>query len=130
VSITGRWRITEMDEWDSDAIDLIQRGFIEFGRDGLGQFGFVAVTGELDCRDAERDGRPGLEFTWAGSDEGTPASGRGWVVLNPDGSLDGHLYFHLGDDSAFHAVPPAAGSGSPHHGSNRPRRTSLRSRRT
>jgi hypothetical protein len=25
-------------------------------------------------------------------------------VLNPDGSLDGHIYFHLGDDSAFQAV--------------------------
>jgi len=23
--------------------------------------------------------------------------------LNPDGTLEGHIYFHLGDDSAFRA---------------------------
>ena len=26
-------------------------------------------------------------------------------MLNPDGSLDGHVYFHLSDDSSFHAAP-------------------------
>jgi hypothetical protein len=30
-------------------------------------------------------------------------SGRGWAALNPDGALEGHIYFHLGDDSAFRA---------------------------
>lgn len=25
------------------------------------------------------------------------------AALNPDGTLDGHIYFHLGDDSAFRA---------------------------
>jgi hypothetical protein len=33
-------------------------------------------------------------------------------MLNPDGSLDGHIYFHLGDDSSFHAVP--FDTGPPH----------------
>jgi hypothetical protein len=37
------------------------------------------------------------------SDEGDDVSGRGWAALNPDGTLDGHIYFHLGDDSAFRA---------------------------
>ena len=32
-----------------------------------------------------------------------PASGRGWATLNPDGTLVGHIYFHLGDDSGFRA---------------------------
>ncbi len=105
MSITGRWRITEMEMWDQDAIDLVQPGFIEFGGDGLGQFGFIAVNGELDCRDAACGGRPGVEFSWEGNDDTSPASGRGWAVLNPDGSLDGHIYFHLGDDSSFHAAP-------------------------
>jgi hypothetical protein len=105
LSITGRWRITETDMWDQDAIDLIQPGFIEFSDDGLGQFGFIAVNGELDCRNAPRDDRAGVEFSCEGNDDTSPASGRGWAVLNPDGSLDGHVYFHLGDDSSFHAVP-------------------------
>jgi hypothetical protein len=32
------------------------------------------------------------------------SGGRGWAVLADDGSLQGHLYFHLGDDSGFRAV--------------------------
>ena len=71
--------------------------------DGLGELGFIAVAGELDCRVADRDGRPGVEFSWQGSDEGDDVSGRGWAALNPDGTLEGHIYFHLGDDSAFRA---------------------------
>ena len=46
---------------------------------------------------------PGVEFSWQGSDEGDEVSGRGWAALNPDGTLEGHIYFHLGDDSAFRA---------------------------
>jgi hypothetical protein len=49
-----------MDNWDQEAIDLVQPGFIEFGEDGLGSLGFIAVTGDLDCRAADRDGQPGV----------------------------------------------------------------------
>ena len=65
--------------------------------------GFIVVTGELDCRGADCDGRPGVEFSWQGSDEGDDANGRGWAALCPDGTLEGHIYFHLGDDSGFRA---------------------------
>ena len=102
-SITGRWRITEMDNWDQEAVDLVQPGFIEFDHDGLGSLGFIEVTGELDCREADRDGRPGVEFSWQGSDEGDDVSGRGSAALNLAGTLEGHIYFHLGDDSEFRA---------------------------
>jgi hypothetical protein len=43
------------------------------------------------------------EFSWQGSDEGDEVSGRGWAALDADGTLGGHVYFHLGDDSAFRA---------------------------
>jgi hypothetical protein len=102
-SIIGRWRITEMDNWDQEAVDLVQPGFIEFDDDGLGSLGFIVVTGELDWRDAERDEGPRVEFSWQGSDEGDDVSGRGWAAPNADGTLQGHIYFHLGDDSAFRA---------------------------
>ena len=46
-----------------------------------------------------------VDFTWDGHDEGDPASGRGRVSLQPDGSLAGHIYIHHGDDSGFKAVP-------------------------
>jgi hypothetical protein len=54
--------------------------------------------------DDRGDGRLCVEFTWEGNDESDPASGRGWAALEEDGSLRGHIYFHLGDDSGFRAV--------------------------
>jgi hypothetical protein len=58
----------------------------------------------MDCRHGERDGRPCVEFTWDGNDECDPASGRGWVRLEKDGTLSGHIFFHQGDDSGFKAI--------------------------
>jgi len=108
--IAGRWRITEAELWDRDALNLVEPAFIEFTKDGSGSFGFIAVQGEVDCREVERDGRPGVDFSWEGNDECDPASGRGWAVLEKDGSLRGRIFFHLGDDSAFTAVPEATES--------------------
>jgi len=61
--------------------------------------------GDLDWREASLDGRPGVEFSWEGHDDCDHASGRGWAVQEDDGSLRGHIYFHLGDDSGFRAEP-------------------------
>ena len=102
-ALIGRWRIEEMDLWNRDALDLVGPAFIEFRPDQTGRFRFIAVEGWMDCREAAIDDRPGLEFSWDGNDECDPASGRGWVALQPDGSLAGHIYFHMGDDSAFRA---------------------------
>ena len=99
MSLVGRWRIAEMDLWDLEDIDLI-----EFGQDRTGHFGFIAVQGFMDWRPGPSRERPRVDFTWEGDDEGDRASGRGWAVLERDGSLRGHIYFHLGDDSAFRAV--------------------------
>ena len=104
MSVTGAWRIMEMDLWDAEAIDLLGPGYIQFGADRTGHFRFIAVEGWMDCRSGQRDGRPCVEFSWEGNDESDPASGRGWAALEEDGSLGGHIYFHLGDDSGFRAV--------------------------
>lgn len=101
--IRGRWRIAAMDEWDRDALDLLGPAFIEFADDDTGRFGFVAVRGWMDCRTLTRDGRPAVEFSWEGDDEGEPRSGRGWACLLDDDLLVGHLFIHMGDDSAFRA---------------------------
>lgn len=102
--LRGTWRITEMQLWDQEAIELIGPAFIEFGKDQTGKFRFIAVEGWMDCRHGQRDGRPWVEFTWDGHDEGDQAQGRGWAALAVDGSLHGRIYFHLGDDSGFRAV--------------------------
>ncbi len=98
------WRIVEMDLWDIDAIDLLGPAFIELRADRTGSFRFIAVQGWMDCQDGQRDGRRCVEFTWDGDDDGDRASGRGWAVPEQDGSLRGHIYFHLGDDSGFRAI--------------------------
>ena len=103
--ITGKWRIAEMDLRDQQDLDLQGPAFIEFDKTRSGQFQFIAVDGNLDCRHGERSGRPYVEFTWDGSDECDSAHGRGWAELWRDGSLRGHIYFHDGDDSGFKAIP-------------------------
>ncbi len=105
MSLAGKWRITQMDLWDQEAIDLVGPAFIEFGKDRSGSFRFIAVDGWMDCRHKERNGRPYVEFTWDGNDDCDPATGRGWAKLGKDGSLSGHIYFHHGDDSSFRAIP-------------------------
>jgi hypothetical protein len=121
MDLAGRWLIVETDLWDRETIDLVGPGFIEFGKGGTGSFGFIAVQGWMDCRKAEIEGRPGVEITWEGTDEGDQVSGRGWASVHADGSLFGHIYFHLGDDSGFRAKQVrASGSRSDPDGPNGP----------
>ena len=103
MNLVGGWRIVEMDLWDRKAIELLGPGYIAFRKDGTGSFRFIAVEGWMDCRPVQTDNGPGVEFSWSGNDDLDPASGRGTAVLQDDGSLQGHIYFHLGDDSGFRA---------------------------
>ncbi len=102
-ALVGRWRIVERDLWSQDDVDLVAPGLIEFEADHIGSLGFIAVPGAVDWRDAPRDERPGVEFSWEGFDKGDPTTGRGWSVIEEDGTLRGHLCFHLGDDSGVRA---------------------------
>ncbi len=100
-SLTGKWRIVEMDLWDTNFVDLVEPTYIAFDENGLGQFVFGAVTGGLDCRDTPS----GVDFTWQGHDEMDEASGSGWARLDPEGTLSGEIRCHLGDESGFKARP-------------------------
>jgi len=73
---------------------------MEIKNDGTGRFQFGAVGGLIDCRSTVRDGKQAIGFSWEGVDEGDPVHGRGWAVWDGD-TLQGHLYFHMGDDSSF-----------------------------
>lgn len=46
----GKWKISEMEEWDQDYINLIVRGYIEFDADHSGAFQFGTANGWLDYR--------------------------------------------------------------------------------
>lgn len=59
----------------------------------------------MDVRSlTERTGHD-AEFSFDGFDDSVPTTGRGWASLAEDGSLTGRIYFHMGDDSGFRAVP-------------------------
>ena len=104
-SFHGSWQIVHMDDWHAEYIDLIETAHITIDKRGQGEFIFGAVKGWLDCRFTERDGLPLVEFSWEGLSEGDSVCGRGWASLQSDGSLEGHLFIHLSDDSAFVAEP-------------------------
>ena len=99
--LLGRWRITEMELWDTDFVDMLEPAYITFEAKGGGEFVFVfgAVRGDLDCR----YGPDGVRFTWEGNDEMDPAFGAGSAKCAPDGSLTGEICFHRGDESTFKA---------------------------
>lgn len=67
--------------WDEDVIDLVGSAFIELQPGGQGTSRFIAAEGWMGVREAERDGRPGIEFSWEGHDECDPASGAVWHLI-------------------------------------------------
>jgi hypothetical protein len=98
-AFAGRWRITEMDEWDE--IDLLGSAHITFGGKDNGELVFLAIEADLDVRYGARDGAACAEFSWEGLDDGSPASSRGRAVFGTAGRLVGHIFIHKGDDSSF-----------------------------
>ena len=98
----GTWRITEMELWDQDFIDLVSPGQIVVHKDGHGSLSFGAVEIEMDCTSDKSDRNNRIAFTFVGSDEGDEVSGRGWVKLHGN-ELRGEIHFHLGDRSWFKA---------------------------
>lgn len=98
---SGSWRIVWMSGWDQDYVDMEVPGHFTFGASRSGDFQFGLVQAQMDCR--IRSKSPRIEFTWHGFDEGDELTGRGHADI-VDGELRGHLYIHLGDDSAFRAI--------------------------
>lgn len=98
----GRWIIEKMDQWNVEEESEELQPYIEFERNGSGQFQFGCVFGQMDCRVTQREGQPAIEFTWEGNDEEETVFGRGWAVIEGEG-LEGMIFFHHGDESGFSA---------------------------
>jgi len=94
----GRWRITWMETWDQEFVDLIEPGHFRFDENGLGFFIFGAVEGQVDYRLSD-DGQH-IEFSWSGNDDGHIKAGRGWFDLVSPGTAKGQFFIHCGDESA------------------------------
>lgn len=59
----------------------------------------------MDCKPDRRQSER-IDFTWHAFDEGDELTGRGHAEI-VNGELRGHIYIHLGDESAFRAVKQA-----------------------
>jgi uncharacterized protein YndB with AHSA1/START domain len=100
----GNWRITEMEQWDQDYVDLEEPGYLRFSKDGMGKFVFGTVNGFTDCRyDNDQDAKR-VEFSWDGASESDPVCGRGWFEMTATDKIYGKLFIHNGDESWVKAV--------------------------
>ena len=92
MSLRGRWRVI-----DTPGYDMATSGsYILFNQDG-GEFALDCLTGSIygPC-----EGDAGT-FEWDGNDEMAEACGSGWVKLRDNGSLEGEICLHNGDDIPF-----------------------------
>jgi hypothetical protein len=96
----GRWRITEMELWTTEDLDLVGPARLTLDRSGLGEMSFIAVEAGLDYRVVKRDAEPAIGFSFDGPDEGDCINGRGWALPESD-SLHGRVFSHHGDESSF-----------------------------
>lgn len=80
-AFAGRWRIIEMDVWDSDFLDLVEEAHLAFQGKSDGEIAFGALRGFLDVRYGTRDGSACAEFSWEGHDKNDPSCGRGWAMI-------------------------------------------------
>jgi hypothetical protein len=100
-SYSGQWRITEMDLWDSEYLDMDVPAYIQIENTGSGEFQFGLVSGQIDG-DIVKDGdHERFDFTWEGNDECDEASGSGWLKLKGKTALTGQIKFHHGDRSGL-----------------------------
>lgn len=97
----GRYRITEMELWDKDYIDMVVPGFIDIREDGYAEFQFGVVEGggqygyTKDCKY--------VDFDWEGSSECDEASGEFELEINGD-KMTGTISFNDGDESELTAI--------------------------
>jgi len=61
-AIAGRWRIVEMDTWDSGFLDLVERAHLTFEGKSDGD-AFGALKGFLDVGYGARDGSARTRFS-------------------------------------------------------------------
>ncbi len=94
----GKWRIVETEVWGAEALDLVVPAHFTFMKTGgLGHFQMIAITGGIDGRFHGDK----VEFSWLGDDDGELTGGRGWAKIAKTGTLEGRIFIHQGDDSAF-----------------------------
>ena len=92
MSLRGRWHVVETPGYDMAGAG----SYILFDQTG-GEFALDCLTGSIygACNGNA------VEFEWDGNDEMDEASGSGWAKLRDDGTLQGEICLHNGDDIPF-----------------------------
>ncbi|MBK1717814.1 hypothetical protein [Thiocystis violacea] len=97
--ILGKWKITEMEQWDLHFIDEQGPGYFEFDANNHGSFMFGYVQGDMDFKESKGEKNPRIEYSWMGQDEMDEVGGRGDFEVISDDEIHGTIYFHEGDSS-------------------------------
>ena len=77
---------------------MVEPAYILFDGKCGGEFSFGCVTGAIHGAGDTN----AIEFNWNGKDEMDEASGDGWAEPQPNGSPEGQICFHGGDESRLH----------------------------
>jgi hypothetical protein len=79
------------------------QAYIRIRPNGMGEFQFGLVSGQIDGELADCGGKERLEFTWDGIAELDPISGSGCLQLIDGDTLAGRIKIHMGDRSKLSA---------------------------
>lgn len=96
--IIGKWKITEMEQWDLAFIDAQGSGYFEFTASNRGSFVFGYVEGDLSFNISKTEPNR-IDYSWSGQDEMDEASGSGYFKIVSDDEIYGFIRFYQGDSS-------------------------------
>lgn len=102
-SISGRWRIVWMEEWDQEYVDLVEPGYVHINNQGNGEFQFGVVTGYFHANPEKTY----FDSKWEGSQECDEACGEIDGTIDEEGQEDtlcGTISFWEGDESEYRAI--------------------------
>jgi hypothetical protein len=97
----GIWRITEMERFGPQAVDLLGPAQLKIMRRGNGRLIFGVVNADIEGRIDELDGMI-FRFTFDGEDDADFICGRGYCVVEGD-EMIGRIVLYRGDESGFKA---------------------------
>src|SRR4051812_31927817 len=95
----GNWRVTKLEGFDSDYIDLCGPAKMEIGPRGEGHINFGAFGAAIDGR-MDHLADEVFRFSFEGEDEGDPFIGYGYCLIDGD-EMRGCLFRNFGDDFYF-----------------------------
>lgn len=120
-AFAGTWRITHMDMWDQDAVDLLGPASSSSTRIEAVACASSPSRPTWTAATVRRRGKPFVEFSFSGQSEHDPISGRGCAAVKGD-AMEGTIYLHLADQSEFTAERQELGPDALHPKQPYPRR--------